>query len=121
MTDDGRAFTAVQEDATSFCMDWPVFEPGGTRGAQGGGSVFVLDSSGARMCDSPLTATNNRAADEALNRIGWTRCGAWHLDAFGRRSARVIAVHAPAPVRLPGQNPSIRIESLADEACLHLA
>ena len=121
MIDDGRAFTAVPEDATSFCMDWRVFEPGGTRGAQGGGTVFVLDGAGARVCDSPLTAPNNRAADEALNRVGWTRCGAWHLDAFGRRSARVIAVHAPAPVRLPSQDGSIRIGSLTDEACLHLA
>ena len=92
MNEQRSAFTAVQEDATSFCMDWPVFEPAGQRAGRSAGTVFVLDGAGVRISDCPLTATNNRAADEALNLIGWTRSGAWHSDAFGRRAATVIAV-----------------------------
>lgn len=121
MNKDVAVFTAVQEDATSFCMDWPVFEPDGARAGQHAGQVFVLDGAGARMGDSPLTAVNNRSADEALNRIGWTRCGAWHLDGFGRRSASVIPVGAQTRGRRPLPTTPIRIGSLADEACLHLA
>ena len=98
------AFTAVQEDATSFCMDWPVFESDLSRENQFKGTVFVLDSA------------------EALNRIGWTRCGAWHRDAFGRQIAKVIAVRANTGLRLPVQRTSTeRIGSLAEEAALHLA
>jgi hypothetical protein len=121
MNETAPVFTAVQEDATSFCMDWPVFEPGSARAGKSAGTVFVLDADGVRMCDSPLTAANNRAADEALNRIGWTRCGAWHLDGFGRRCATVIAVGAPTRARRQPAGEPIRIGSLADEACLHLA
>lgn len=121
MHDAGSVFTAVQEDATAFCVDWPVFDAGGARSGPNSGTVFVLDGSGTRMCDAPLTAPNNRAADEALNRIGWTRCGAWHHDAFGRRAATVIAVGGQATVRPAWENPAVRIGSLADEAPLHLA
>jgi hypothetical protein len=57
-----------------------------------------------------------------LNRIGWTRCGAWHRDAFGRQVAKVIAVRANSGYRLPAQRTSTeRIGSLAAEAALHLA
>jgi hypothetical protein len=70
-----------------------------------------------------LPAASNRAADEALNRIGWTRCGAWHRDSFGRPAARVIAVGASAAADLAdtGSTSPARIGSLAEEAALHLA
>lgn len=119
MNETGPMFTAVQEDAAAFCMDWPVFDAEGSRSAPGSGTVFVLDCAGTRICDSPLTAPHNRAADEALNRIGWTRCGAWHRDSFGRRAASVIAVGSPVPA--PWDGNQVRIGSLVDEAPLHLA
>src|SRR5664279_4736591 len=71
-----RAYTAVQETPTSFCMDWPVFESEGTRDNHFQGTVFVLDCRGAAVGDAPLPAPRNRSADEALNRIGWVRSGA---------------------------------------------
>jgi hypothetical protein len=115
-------FTAVQEDATSFCMDWPVFESDLSRENQFKGTVFVLDSAGARIVDTPLESPHNHSADEALNRIGWTRCGAWHRDAFGRQIAKVIAIRTNSGLRLPVQRTSTeRIGSLAEEAALHLA
>lgn len=120
MDEAGAVFTAVQEDATAFCVDWPVFDADGSRGTDSG-TVFVLDVTGARICDAPLTAPHNRAADEALNRIGWTRCGAWHRDSFGRRAASVIAVGAAPPALPTWESPAVRIRSLADEAPLHLA
>lgn len=117
-----RAYTAVQEDATSFCMDWPVFEADGPRESHFQGTVFVLDCHGSRVGDTPLQAPRNRSADEALNRIGWARCGAWHRDNFGRQAARVVAVGSPATV-LPrqGHKSARHLGSLAEEASLHLA
>jgi len=121
MNEQNPVFTAVQEDATSFCMDWPVFEADESRESQFKGTVFVLDAAGARICDAPLEAPSNRSADEALNRVGWTRCGAWHRDSFGRNAARVIAVGASSSNR-PWERPApARIVSLAEEAALHLA
>ena len=122
MNQQNPVFTAVQEDATSFCMDWPVFEADESRESHFKGTVFVLDAAGSRICDAPLEAPSNRSADEALNRVGWTRCGAWHRDSFGRNAARVIAVGASSPTRPPweGSAPT-RIGSLAEEAALHLA
>jgi hypothetical protein len=122
MKEDHPVFTAVQEDATSFCMDWPVFGSDGTDDNQFHGTVFVLDYAEARICDAPLTTPSNRAADEALNRIGWTRCGAWHRDSFGRQSAKVIAVGASTSVSGPWERSTgPRLGSLAEEAALHLA
>jgi len=122
MTQENPVFTAVQEDATSFCMDWPVFEADESRESHFKGTVFVLDAAGSRICDAPLEAPSNRSADEALNRVGWTRCGAWHRDSFGRNAARVIAVGASSSIRQPweGSAPT-GIGSLAEEAALHLA
>lgn len=120
MSGENPVFTAVQEDATSFCMDWPVFEADESRENHFQGTVFVLDANGSRICDAPLEAPSNRSADEALNRIGWTRCGAWHRDSFGRHAAKVIAV--ASSVRPPWERSApVRIGSLAEEAALHLA
>ena len=47
-------FMAVQEDATSFCMDWPVFETEGSGESHFNGTVFVLDCAGSRIVDTPL-------------------------------------------------------------------
>src|SRR6478752_7600984 len=55
-------FTAVQEDATSFCMDWPVFENDLSRENQFKGTVFVLDSAGARIVDTPLESPHTHSA-----------------------------------------------------------
>ena len=101
-------------------MDWPVFEADESRESHFKGTVFVLDDSGSRICDAPLEAPSNRSADEALNRIGWTRCGAWHRDSFGRHAARVIAVGSSVRPPWDGTD-SVRIGSLAEEAALHLA
>jgi len=121
MNDENRVFTAVQEDATSFCMDWPVFDADESHESHFKGTVFVLDASGSRVCDAPLEAPSNRSADEALNRVGWTRCDAWHRDSFGRHAAKVIAV-GRSSVRAPWEgSSSVRIGSLAEEASLHLA
>jgi hypothetical protein len=122
MSEPGPVFTAVQEDATAFCMDWPV-QTESAIDSSFNGTVFVLDSQGCRVCDTRLQAASNRAADEALNRIGWTRCGAWHRDSFGRPAARVIAVGASAAADLAdtGSTSPARIGSLAEEAALHLA
>ncbi|HEY5839983.1 MAG TPA: hypothetical protein VIU87_00655 [Mycobacterium sp.] len=122
MSEPGPVFTAVQEDATAFCMDWPV-QTESAVDSSFNGTVFVLDSQGCRVCDTRLPAASNRAADEALNRIGWTRCGAWHRDSFGRLAARVIAVGAAAATETArADGPSrARIGSLAEEAALHLA
>jgi hypothetical protein len=122
MNQQNPVFTAVQEDATSFCMDWPVFEADESRESHFKGTVFVLDATGSRICDAPLEAPSNRSADEALNRVGWTRCGAWHRDSFGRNAARVIAVGAASSTRPPWEgSASTGIGSLAEEAALHLA
>ena len=121
MTQEDPVFMAVQEDATSFCMDWPVFESENSTESLFNGTVFVLDCNGSRISDTPLHAPSNMSADEALNRIGWARCGAWHRDGFGRQTARVIAVAARSAV-LPMQRSQVEpIESLVDEATLHLA
>ena len=122
MNQQNPVFTAVQEDATSFCMDWPVFEADESRESHFKGTVFVLDAAGSRIVDAPLEAPSNRSADEALNRIGWTRCGAWHRDSFGRHAARVIAVRSSSSIRQPWESSqSSGIGSLAEEAALHLA
>jgi hypothetical protein len=122
MNEDTSVFTAVQEDATSFCMDWPVFEADPTRDVRVNRTVFVLDGSGSRIGDAPLDAPGDHAADQALDRIGWMRCGGWHRDAFGRQTAQVLSVGATSAVRLPSQRSSAaRIGSLAEEASLHLA
>ena len=126
MSEAKPVFTAVQEDATSFCMDWPVLtDSAGDNSFKG--TVFVLAHDGSPVCDTRLQAPSNRSADEALNRIGWTRCGAWHRDDFGRLAARVIAVGAslsagePNPAASADRSSSIRIGSLVEEAALHLA
>lgn len=124
MSETGPVFTAVQEDATAFCMDWPV-QTAGSVDSSFNGTVFVLDRQGARVCDTRLPAACNRTADEALNRIGWTRCGAWHRDTFGRLAARVIAVGltsgAESPASAGVSTSQVWIGSLAEEAALHLA
>lgn len=124
MSEPNPVFTAVQEDATSFCMDWPV-QADGHADTAFNGMVFVLDRQGSRVCDTRLLASSNRSADESLNRMGWTRCGAWHRDTFGRLAAKVIAVGAsPAESSasvLPTQAQPVRIGSLAEEASLHFA
>lgn len=122
MNEENPVFTAVQEDATSFCMDWPVFEADRSRETHFTGRVFVLDCGGSRICDTPLEAPSDQAADEALNRIGWARCGGWHRDTFGRQAAKVIAVGAAIPLQSAWERSSSgRIGSLAEEAALHLA
>lgn len=121
MNVENPVFMAVQEDATSFCMDWPVFESDGTGDNHFRGMVFVLDCAGSRICDSPMEDHSNRSADEALNRIGWTRCGAWHRDTFGRQAAKVIALGASSPASEPWERSTGGIGSLAEEAALHLS
>ena len=115
------AFTAVQENPTSFCMDWPVFEADGTRDNHFQGTVFVLDCQGALVGDAPLPAPRNRSADEALNRIGWVRSGAWHRDGFGRQVAKVESVRVSSFPRQAGvMDHRGSLGTLAEEAALHL-
>lgn len=123
MTEESPAFTAIQEDATSFCMDWPVFQTNGSAERQFRGAVFVLDCGGSRVSDTPMRAPNDEAADEALRRIGWTRCGSWQRDGFGRHSASVMAVPAAAPPRGDSWDAvrADRLGSLVDDTVLHLA
>lgn len=122
MTDDIPVFTAVQEDATSFVMDWPVIEADRSREIRFKGTVFVLDGAGARIIDTPLAAPGDRTADEALSSIGWSRVEGWHLDSFGRRTSRVAAVEPPSSGRLPRQRSSATpLGSLAEEAAFHLS
>ena len=124
MTDQSPVFTAVQEDATSFCMDWPVFQGNGSSERQFRGAVFVLDCGGIRVSDTPMQAPNDDAADEALHEIGWVRCGNWQRDGFGRQSAPVMAVRVQAPAPRGDSWDDVRVErigSLVDEAVFHLS
>ncbi len=124
MIEEGPVFTAVQEDATSFCMDWPVVQgDGGHRdGAPRQGEIFVLDCGGVRVSDTPLRASSDDAADEALRHIGWVRCGAWQRDGFGRKSATVMAFGAASNVERNRQNVGTeRLGSLIDETVLYLS
>lgn len=124
MIEEGPVFTAVQEDATSFCMDWPVVQgDGGHRdGAPRQGDIFVLDCGGVRVSDTPLRASSDDAADEALHRIGWVRRGAWRRDGFGRKSARVMGAGTASDAKR--SRPDVgreRLGSLIDETVLHLS
>lgn len=108
-------FTAVRDDPSAFCMDWPVFDPESTRtGFQG--RVFVLDPAGVRVADKPFDDPGDPAADRALRALGWTRTDEWHPDGFGRPTARVERRVAGDRGWLPVQP----IASLAEEASLHL-
>ena len=117
MIDTLTPFRAVQENATSFCMDWPVFESEESRQTHFNGTVFVLDATGKKVSHYDWSAPSDQAADEALGHIGWTRTSPWETDGFGRHSARVVAVAAREPITLPAQ----RTVPLAEEAALHLA
>ncbi len=124
MIEEGPVYTAVQEDATSFCMDWPVVQgdPGQRDGTPTQGEIFVLDRGGVRVSDTPLRVSSDAAADEALHRIGWVRCGAWQRDGFGRKSARVMAVGSASSAEENRRHiRSGRLDSLVDETVLHLS
>ena len=96
MSDTSLEFRAVQESATSFCMDWPVFEAWESREIRFDGTVFVLDSEGVKVSHSSWDSPSDESADDALVRIGWTRSGPWESDGFGRHTARVAATAATA-------------------------
>jgi hypothetical protein len=117
MIDTLTPFRAVQENATSFCMDWPVFEFEESGETHFNGTVFVLDATGNKVSHHDWSAPSDQAADDALCHIGWTRTGPWETDAFGRHSARVVAIAAREPIPLPSQ----RTVPLAEEAALHFA
>ena len=117
MSNTPTPFRAVQENATAFCMDWPVFEFMEFGETHFNGTVFVLDATGNKVSHNDWSAPSDQAADEALGHIGWTRTGPWESDGFGRHSARVVAVAAREPIPLPAQ----RTVPLAEEAALHLA
>jgi len=117
MSDTSLEFRAVQESATSFCMDWPVFESRESREIRFDGTVFVLDSEGVKVSHSSWDSPSDESADDALARIGWTRSGPWESDGFGRHTARVLAVAAREPIPLPPQPTA----PLAEEAALHFA
>lgn len=117
MTDADREFRAVQEDATAFCMDWPVFESWDSREIGFNGTVFVLDSSGVKVSHSSWDSPSDESSDEALASIGWTRSDPWEPDELGRHTARVVAMAPREPVPLPAQ----RTAPLAEEATLHFA
>jgi len=88
MSDTSLEFRAVQESATSFYMDWPVFESWESREIRFDGTVFVLDSEGVKVSHSSWDSPSDESADDALARIGWTRSGPWESDGFGRHTAR---------------------------------
>lgn len=115
MDERSSGWTAVQDDPASFAMDWPVF---GQQSSETGfgGKVFVLDRTGARVADASMTAPGDRAADDALRGVGWTRTGEWRPDDFGRPTARVQHREAGDQGYLPTQP----IASMAEEASLHL-
>ena len=117
MIDTLTPFRAVQENATSFCMDWPVFESDEVGETQFNGTVFVLDATGNKVSHYNWDAPSDQAADDALGHIGWRRAGPWEADGFGRHSAAVVAVAAREPIPLPAQ----RTVPLAEEAALHFA
>ena len=117
MSDTSLEFRAVQESATSFCMDWPVFEDWESREIRFDGTVFVLDSDGVKVSHSSWDSPSDESADDALARIGWTRSGPWESDGFGRHTARVTAFAAREPIPLPTQPTA----PLAEEAALHFA
>jgi len=117
MIDTLTPFRAIQENATSFCMDWPVFESAGSGETHFNGTVFVLDATGNKVSHHDWSAPSDQAADDALLRIGWRRSGPWETDGFGRHSARVVAIAAREPIPLPAQ----RTAPLAEEAALHFA
>lgn len=117
MIDTLTPFRAVQENATSFCMDWPVFESKESHETHFDGTVFVLDATGNRVSHYSWDAPSDQAADDALCHIGWTRTGPWETDGFGRHSAMVVATAAREPIPLPAQ----RAAPLAEEAALHFA
>lgn len=122
MTEASHVFTAVQEDATSFCMDWPVIQGNGSAERQFNGAVFVLDCGGIPVSDTPMQAPNDDAADEALQRIGWVRCGNWQRDGFGRQTAPVMAVRASTARGDTWDDVRAnRIGSLVDETVFHLS
>jgi len=122
MSEQQLVFTAVQEDATSFVMDWPVIEADETSEFQFKGTVFVLDGAGVLISDTPLAAPSDRTADDALNSIGWSRIDGWHPDAFGRRTSTVTAIVRSSTARLPQQRSAPSgIGSLAEEASMHLS
>ena len=117
MIDTLTPFRAIQENATSFCMDWPVFESAGSGETHFNGTVFVLDATGNKVSHHDWSAPSDQAADDALLHIGWRRSGPWETDGFGRHSARVVAIAAREPIPLPSQ----RTVPLAEEAALHFA
>ena len=120
MSDSVGGFTAVQDDPASFAMDLPVFGQSAARPDHGtgfGGRVFVLDRNGARVADGSMTAPGDRAADDALRAVGWTRTGEWRPDEFGRPVARVER----RVVGDQGFLPTRPLGSLAEESSLHLA
>ena len=117
MIDTLTPFRAVQENATSFCMDWPVFESEQSRETHFNGTVFVLDATGNKVSHYTWDAPSDQAADEALHEIGWKRAGPWETDGFGRHSAMVVATAAREPIPLPTQRMSV----MAEEAALHFA
>ncbi len=117
MIDTLNPFRAVQENATSFCMDWPVFESEESGETQFNGTVFVLDATGNKVSHHDWSAPSDKAADDALCHIGWTRTGPWETDGFGRHSAKVVAIAAREPIPLPAQPTAL----LAEEAALHFA
>ena len=116
MIDTLTPFRAIQENATSFCMDWPVFESAAGE-THFNGTVFVLDATGNKVSHHDWSAPSDQAADDALLHIGWRRSGPWETDGFGRHSARVVAIAAREPIPLPAQ----RTAPLAEEAALHFA
>lgn len=115
MSASASGFTAVQDDPASFAMDWPVFDQASTDTGFAG-TVFVLDRAGSRVADASMTAPGDRAADDALRAVGWTRAGEWRPDHFGRPTARVER----RVVGDQGFLPTRPIVSLAEEASLHL-
>ncbi len=126
MTDIDGEFTAVQEDPSSFLMDWPVIGPSNAE-TRSGGSVFILDRMGRTVSSTRLDVVipapdaqggrSDDAADGALQTLGWSRRGPWVSDGFGRHTARVVATAAHEPI--PAQARSSL--SLAEEAAFHFA
>ena len=128
MIDIDSEFTAVQEDPSSFLMDWPVIESANE--TRTGGSIFILDRLGRAVsstrldvriaprdqADAPASGPDD-AADGALQALGWSRRGPWVPDGFGRHTARVVATAAQEPI--PTQVRSSL--SLAEEAAFHFA
>lgn len=98
-------------------MDWPVQQSVRSPGFRFDGTVFVLDQRGSRVSSAPWTRPNDEAADDALQRIGWTRTGPWIPDEFGRRTAEVMATAPREQIPLPRQ----KSPTHADEPALYFA